>query len=96
MLVDSMVKDIDGYLLNRYNSRKLVVKVRTFSSAKTIDMKRLHQTHQKRLQPRFIHITDRNKGTSEVISNRFVDTAKSVMTEKTENVSSNVVLKVDE
>ena len=96
MLVDSMVKDIDGYLLNKYNNRKLVVKVRTFSSAKTIDMKRLHQIHQKRLQPRFIHITDRNKGTSEVISNHFVDTAKSVMTEKTENVSSNVVLKVDE
>ena len=51
MLVDSMVKDIDGYLLNKYNNRKLVVKVRTFSSAKTIDMKRLHQIHKRDFNP---------------------------------------------
>ena len=33
-----MVKDVDGYLLTRPVNRKFTVKVRPFSSAKTIDM----------------------------------------------------------
>ena len=33
-----MVKDVDGYLLTGFINRKFIVKVRPFSSAKTIDM----------------------------------------------------------
>ena len=33
-----MVKDVDGYLLTGFINRKFIVKVRLFSSAKTIDM----------------------------------------------------------
>ena len=33
-----MVKDVDGYLLTGSINRKFIVKVRPFSSAKTIDM----------------------------------------------------------
>ena len=38
ILGDSMVKDVDGYLLTGSINRKFIVKVRPFSSAKTIDM----------------------------------------------------------
>ena len=33
-----MVKDVDGYLLKGSINRKFIVKVRTFSSVKAIDM----------------------------------------------------------
>ena len=33
-----MVKDVDGYLLTGFINKKFIVKVRPFSSAKTIDM----------------------------------------------------------
>ena len=35
---DSIVKDIDGYLLTESVRRKFIVKVRPFSSAKTLHM----------------------------------------------------------
>ena len=38
ILGDSMVKDVDGYLLTGSISRTFIVKVRPFSSAKAIDM----------------------------------------------------------
>ena len=61
ILGDSMVEDIDGYLLTGSINRKFIVKVRPFLSARNYRCGRLHQTHQKRLQLRFIHITCRNK-----------------------------------
>ena len=38
ILGDSMVKDVDGYLLTGSINREFIVKLRLFSSAKTIDM----------------------------------------------------------
>ena len=38
ILGDSMVKHVDGYLLTRSINRAFIVKLRLFSSAKTIDM----------------------------------------------------------
>ena len=38
ILGESMVKDVDGYLLKGSINRKFIVKVRPFSSAKTIDL----------------------------------------------------------
>ena len=38
ILGDSMVKDVDGYLLRGSINRKFIIKVKPFSSAKTIDM----------------------------------------------------------
>ena len=38
ILGDSMMKDVDGYLLTGSSNRKFIVKVRPFLSSKTIDM----------------------------------------------------------
>ena len=38
ILGESMMKDVDGYLLKGSINRKFIVKVRPFSSAKTIDL----------------------------------------------------------
>ena len=35
---DDMIKKVDGYLLTKYINHKLLVKVRHFTTAKTIDM----------------------------------------------------------
>ena len=39
ILGDSMMKDVDGYLLTGSIDRKFIIKVRPYSSAKTIDVK---------------------------------------------------------
>ena len=44
ILGESMVKDVDGYLLKGSINRKFIVKVRPFSSAKTIDLEEYTRT----------------------------------------------------
>ena len=93
-----MVKDVDGYLLMGSINRKFIVKVRPFSSAKTINMEDYTKT-TKRDFNRYLYIL--HVGTNdlsldampEVISSRIIDTAVSLMTEK--KIISNIVPRGD-
>ena len=98
ILGDSMVKDVDGYLLMGSINRKFIVKVRPFSSAKTINMEDYTKT-TKRDFNRYLYIL--HVGTNdlsldampEVISSRIIDTAVSLMTEK--KIISNILPRGD-
>ena len=100
ILGDSMVKDVDGYLLTRSINRKFIVKVRPFSSAKTIDMEDYTKPTKRDFNPDLyiIHVGTNDLSlddTPEVISTRIMDTAKSLMTEKNKVVISNIVPRRD-
>ena len=100
ILGDSMVKDIDGYLLAGSINRKFIVKVRPFLSAKTIDMEDYTKPTKRDFNPD-LHIL--HAGTNdhslddrpEAISSRIIDTAKSLMTEKNKTIFSNIVSRGD-
>ena len=100
ILGDSMVKDVDGYLLTGSINRKFIVKVRPFSSAKTIDMEDYTKPTKRDFNPDLyiIHVGTNDLSlddTPEVISSRIIDTAKSLMTEKSKVVISNIVPRGD-
>ena len=87
ILGDSMVKDVDGYLLTGSINRKFIVKVRPFSSEKTIDMEDYTKPTKRDFNPDLyiIHVRTNDLSlddTLKVISSRIIDTAKSLMTEK--------------
>ena len=95
-----MVKDVDGYLLTGPINRKFIVKVRPFSSAKTIDMEDYTKPTKRDFNPDLyiIHVGTNDLSlddTPEVISSRIIDTAKSLMTEKNKVVISNIVPRGD-
>ena len=69
ILGDSMVKDVDGYLLTGFINR--------ISSAKTIDMEDYTKPTKRDLTNNF-SLDD----TPEVMSSRIIDTAKSLIIEK--------------
>ena len=87
ILGDSMVKDVDGYLLTGSINRKFILKVRPFSSAKTIDMEDYTKPTKRDFNPDlYIKHAGTNDlaldDTPEVISSSIIGTAKSLMTEK--------------
>ena len=77
ILGDSMVKDVDGYLLTGSINSEFIVKLRPFSSAKTIDMEDYTKPTKRDLTNNF-SLDD----TPEVMSSRIIDTAKSLIIEK--------------
>ena len=90
MLGDSMVKYVNGYLLMGSINRKFIVKVRTFSSAKTINMEDYTKLNKRDFNPNLfiLHVGTNDlslDGTPEVISSRIIDTAESLMIKKTKN-----------
>ena len=97
---DSMVKYVDGYLLTGFINRKFIVKVRPFSSAKTIEMKDYTKPTKRNFNPNLyiLHIGKSDLSlddTPEVISSHIIDIAKSLMTEKSKVVISNIVPRED-
>ena len=83
-----MVKDINGYLLTGSINRKFIEKVRPFSSAKAIDMEDYTKPTKRNFKPDLyiLHLRKNDlslDGTPEVMSSRTIDTAKSLITEKT-------------
>ena len=100
ILGDSMVKDVDGYLLTGSINRKFVAKVRTFSSAKTIDMEDYTKPTKRDFNPDLyiLHVGKNDLSLDdrpEVISSRIIDIAKSLMTEKNKIFISNIIPKGD-
>ena len=90
-----MVKDVDGYLLTGSN-RKFIVKVRPFSSAKTIGMEDYTKPTKREFNPELyiLHAGTNDLSlddTSEVRSSHIIDTAKSLMAEKIKIIISNNV-----
>ena len=88
ILGESMVKDVDGYLLKGSINRKFIVKVRPFSSAKAIDMEDYTKPTKRDFNPDLyiLHVRKNDlslDGTPEVMSSRIIDTTKSLITEKT-------------
>ena len=91
-----MVKDVNVYLLTASINRKFIVKVRPFSSAKTIDMEDYTKPTKRDLHPDLyiLHVGTNDFSLDErpeAISSRIIDTAKSPMTEKTKMIISNIV-----
>ena len=91
-----MVKDVDGYLLTGSINRKFIVKVRPFSSAKTIDLEDYTKPTKREFNPELyiLHAGTNDLSlddTSEVRSSHIIDTAKSLMTEKIKIIISNNV-----
>ena len=100
ILGDSMVKDVDGYLLTGSINIKFIVKVRPFSSAKALDTEDYAKPTKRDFNPDLyiLHIGKNDlllDDTPEVISSRIIDTAKSLMTEKNKIVISNIVPRGD-
>ena len=99
ILGESMVKDVDGYLLTGSN-RKFIVKVRPFSSAKTIDLEDYTKPTKREFNPELyiLHVGTNDlllDDTSEVRSSHIIDTTKSLMREKIKIIISNNVPRGD-
>ena len=98
---DSMVKDIDGYLLIGSIKIKLIVKVRPFSSAKTVDMQDYIQPAKRDFDPYLylLHVGTNDlllEDTPEAISKRIIATAESVKKEHNEVTISNIAPRGDD
>ena len=93
-----MVKDVDGDLLTGSINRKFIVKVRPFSSAKTIDMEDCTKPIKRGFNTDLciLHVGTNDLSlddTPEVISTRII--ARSLMTEKNIIIISNIVSRGD-
>ena len=83
---DSVLKDVDDYLLTGYLDKKAIVKVRPFSSSKTEDMHDYLKPAKRDFQPNIsiLHVETKNFSTNysrEMIVNKVVETAESLKTE---------------
>ena len=100
ILGDSMVQDVDGYLLTGSINRKFIVKVKPFSSAKTINMEDYTKPTKRNFKPD-LHILHAGTNdlslddTPEVISSCIIDIGKSLMTEKNKIIISNIIPRGD-
>ena len=94
ILGDSIVKDVGGYLLTESN-RKFILKVRLFSSAKTINMEDHIKLTKRDFNPDLyiLHLgtNDLSLDDTEVISSHIIDTAKSLVTERLKIIILNIV-----
>ena len=89
-----MVKDIDGYLLTGSIKRKFIVKVRPFSSAKTLDMQDYIKPTKRGFDQFLYLLYVGNNGlsledTPEATSKRVIATAESLKMEHNEVAISN-------
>ena len=89
-----MVKDIDGYLLTGSIKRKFIVKVRPFSSAKTLDMQDYIKPTKRDFDQFLYLLYVGNNGlsledTPEATSKRVIATAESLKKEHNEVAISN-------
>ena len=96
-----MVKDIGGYLLTGSIKRKIVVKLRPFSSAKTVDMQDYIKPPKREFDPSLylLHVGTNDlllEDTLEVISKRITATAESLKKEHNEVAISNIVVRWDD
>ena len=97
---DSMLKDVDGYLLTGSLDKKCIVKVRSFSSAKTEDMHDcLKPTKRDFNRNIFIlHVGTNNLSTNdspEMIADKIVETSESIKKEDRNVVLSAIVPRGD-
>ena len=95
-----MLKDVDGYLLTGSINKKFIVKVRPFSSPKTIDMEDYTKHTKRDFNPNLyiLHVGTNDLSLDEmpkVISSGIIDTAKSLMTQINKMVISNIVARGD-
>ena len=93
---DSMLKDVDGYLLTGSLDKKFIVKVRPFSSAKTEDMHDYLKPTKRYFNPNIfiLHAGTNNLSTNdspEMIPDKIVETAKSIKKEDNSVVYSAIV-----
>ena len=102
ILGDSIVKDVDGYLLAKGLSpnKKFNVKVRSFSSAETIDIKGYTKPTKRDFNPDLyiLHVGTNDLSLNdipEVIPSHIIDTAISMVTEKTKIIVSNIFPRSD-
>ena len=96
-----MVKDIDGYLLTESVKRKFIVKVRPFSSAKTVDMQDYIKRTKRDFDPSLylLHVGTNNlslEDTPEAISTRIIATAESLKKEHNKVVILSIAARRDD
>ena len=97
---DSMIKDLDGYLLTGSLNRKYIVKVRPFSSAKTTAMEHCITPTKRDFDPGIyiLHVGTNDPtldDTPEEITEHIVNIATSLKTENNTVVISNIVPRGD-
>ena len=102
ILGDSIVKDVDGYLLTKSLSpnKKINVKVRPFLSAETIDIKGYTKLTKRDFNPDLyiLHVGTNDLSLNdkpEVIPSHIIDTAISMVTEKTKIIVSKIFPRSD-
>ena len=95
-----MDKVIDGNLLRGSLKREFIVKVRPFSSAKTVNMQDYYKPIKRDFRPslRILHIDTNDlslKDTLEVISKRIIATAESLKKLHNKVAISNIIVRED-
>ena len=98
---DSMVKDVDGYLLTGSIKRKFIMKVRPLSSAQTVDMQVYIKSTKCDFDPSLylLHVGTNDlllEDTPEAISKRIIATAESLKKEHDEVAISDIVARGDD
>ena len=98
---DSMVKDVDGYLLTGSIKRKFIMKVRPLSSARTVDMQVYIKSTKCDFDPSLylLHVGTIDlllEDTPEAISKRIIATAESLKKEHDEVAISDIVARGDD
>ena len=98
---NSMVKDIDGYLLTGSIKIKFIGQVRPYSSSETVDMQDYVKPTKRDFDP-FLYILHDGTNdlwlevTLEAISKRIIATAESLIKEHNEVVISNIAARGDD
>ena len=98
---DSMVKDVDGYLLTGSIKRKFIMKVRPLSSARTVDIQVYIKSTKCHFDPSLylLHVGTNDlllEDTPEAISKRIIATAESLKKEHDEVAISDIVARGDD
>ena len=98
---DSMVKDVDGYLLTGSIKRKFIMKVRPLSSVRTVDMQVYIKSTKCDFDPSLylLHVGTNDlllEDTPEAISKRIIATAESLKKEHDEVAISDIVARGDD
>ena len=96
-----MVKDVDGYLWTGSIKRKFIVKVRPFSSARTVDMQVYIKPTKRDFVPSLylLHVGTNDlllEDTPKAISKRIIATPESLKEEHDEVAISDIVARGDD
>ena len=97
---DSMLQDMDGYLLTGSLDKKIIVRVLPFSSAKTEDMHDYLKPTKRDFNPNIfiLHVGTNNLSTNdspEMVADKIVETAESIKKEDNNVVLSAIVPRGD-